>query len=459
MSRLALQSQRVLLDGAFRAAWIEAEDGVIARVGDPQSASPPDACEDLGDIVILPGLVDSHVHFNEPGRTEWEGFETGTLAGAAGGVTLMADMPLNSAPATITADAFAEKLRCARGQLYGDVVLHAGYCGGPVSDLEATLDAGAAAVKVFLIDSGVREFPCVDDEGLRKAAEVCARRGVPLLVHAELERRRRDESQEDTASDPKTYVWWLCQRSSALESNAIELCTEVAEATNCAIHIVHISSVRALETLQAGQNKGLRLSGETCPHYLWFSAESIPNGAPLFKCAPPIRESRHRNALWQALSDGTLSMVVSDHSPCPAAMRNLEKGSLAEAWGGIASLQLGLSVVWTAAVARNLQTKRVLDWMAKEPARLLGLDQMKGRIAPGFHADLVAFDETANWKPESEHLFQRHKETPYAGADLKGRVLHTWVRGEQVVRDGQPTGARPGRVFLRTADGYRPDVP
>ena len=410
---LSIRSKRVVAGGAVRAATIHIESGRVIRIDDAR------ADIDYGDLVIMPGVVDSHVHVNEPGRTEWEGFETATRAAAAGGITTIVDMPLNSIPPTTTVAALQTKADAMRGKLHADVALWGGVVPGNLDQLRPMLASGARGFKCFLVHSGVDEFPNVSEEELRAAARELAPTGAPLLVHAELPQYIRDP-----AGDPAAYDTYLQSRPAAAEDEAIDLLLRVADETNAHIHVVHLSSANSLETIRRGRT----LTAETTPHYLHLDAEAIPPGRCEFKCAPPIREHENRERLWQGLADGTIDLIVSDHSPCTP---HLKGHDFMKAWGGIASVQFVLPLVWTEASQRGHSLADVSGWICEAPARLARLPH-KGRIAVGNDADFVVWSPEETFVVDPAIIEHRHKITPYAGETLRGVVKETWLRGERV---------------------------
>jgi allantoinase len=404
---------------------------------------------DYGDLVILPGLVDSHVHVNEPGRTEWEGFATATRAAAAGGITTIVDMPLNSIPATTTVDALRVKARALNGQCRVDVGLWGGVVPGNTAELGPMLDAGARGFKCFLVPSGVDEFPHVDAGQLREAARELARHGAPLLVHAELP-GPIEEASRRIAGDPAAYETWLASRPPSAEDRAVKLLRDVCAETGCRIHIVHLSSANAIEIVRSARRSGLRLSAETTPHYLHFDAESIDHGRLEFKCAPPIREHSNRERLWRGVADEVIELIVSDHSPCTP---ELKQGGFLNAWGGISSVQFVLPVIWTEANARGFGVGTVARWLSEGPARLASLAANKGAIAVGRDADFAIFAPEETFVVEAETIEHRHKVTPYAGETLSGVVRETWLRGQQIFAGGKHAG--PARGRLLATPGFR----
>jgi len=418
--------------------------GRIAAVVSPDEVPAGCLRRSFGESVVMPGLVDSHVHVNEPGRTEWEGFRSATRAAAAGGVTTIVDMPLNSIPATTTRAALLAKQEAARGQLFVDCGLWGGVVPGNADELPAMLAAGACGFKAFLVPSGVEEFPHVEEAELRRALGVLAPRGVPLLAHAELALPIPIPS-----GDARRYSTYLETRPPSWENEAIRLLVRLAAETEGAIHVVHLSSAQALTDLAAARGEGLHVTAETCPHYLTLSAERVPAGRTDFKCSPPIRDEENRERLWTGLGEGVIDMVVSDHSPCSPERKRLETGDFLAAWGGIASLQLRLPVVWTEARRRGFAIADLARWLCERPAGLAGFGARKGRIEPGFDADLVAWNPEGTFEVRPERLHHRHKLTPYAGLRLEGVVEATFVRGARVFdRDSFPSG-EAGEILRR----------
>ena len=442
----ALRSRRTVTPRGIEDAVVVVRDGIVAEVLPPRNPAARNA-EDLGDLVLMPGLVDTHVHVNEPGRTEWEGFETATRAAAAGGVTTIVDMPLNSVPATTTAAALRAKRAAAEGKCSVDVAMWGGVVPGNAGEIEALAAEGVRGFKCFLVHSGVDEFPHVGKRDLSAAMPRIARLGLPLLVHAELPGPIEAASHAAMARDPRAYASWLASRPRAAECDAIAMMLGLCEETGCRVHVVHLAAADAVEMLRDARRRGLPVTAETCPHYLHFAAEEIADGATPFKCAPPIRERENREWLWAALEEGLIDLVASDHSPCPPEMKRLEAGDFFAAWGGIASIELTLAATWTSARGRGFTPADLARLMSGRPALLARLEGSKGAIAPGRDADLVAWDSAAEWIVDPAALHQRHKLTPYAGRTLTGRVLRTYVRGELVCRDDRMTGARPGRVL------------
>ena len=447
----AFRSTRVLTPDGLTPATLLEDRGRILAIQSWNDGTSHASLRDYGDLMLLPGLVDSHVHINEPGRSEWEGFKTATQAAAAGGVTTLVDMPLNCVPETICTQALDAKRSAADGQAWVDWAAWGGVVRGNAEELQPLVRAGVPGFKCFLIHSGIDGFAWVDEADLRLALVQLRGSGLPLLVHAELAGpvNATTKSLNQKNADWRKYSTYLASRPDAAEVEAIELLIRLAEEFSAPIHIVHLASAQALPLLAAARERGLPITVETCIQYLLFTAEQIPDGATEFKCAPPIRDAANREALWDALDRGLIDMVTTDHSPCPPAMKCREEGRWDLAWGGIASLGLALPVMWTAMARRGLGIERVGAWMASEPARLAGQSGRKGAFVPGADVDFVVFDPDAEWTVAAEHLHFRHKLSPYLGVKLRGQVVETWLRGEQIYSGGRFTGEARGRELAR----------
>ncbi|WP_436786868.1 allantoinase AllB [Yinghuangia sp. YIM S10712] len=434
-----LRSRRVVTPTGEVPADVVIADGRITRVapyGHVRAGAPGvGRIDDLGDLALMPGLVDTHVHVNEPGRTAWEGFASATRAAAAGGVTTLIDMPLNCVPPTVTVDALRAKQDAARGRVHVDVGFWGGAVPGNHGDLEPLYRAGVFGFKSFLSPSGVEEFPHLPQDQLDAVLAELARLDAPAVIHA--------ESPEvlDTAPsfDGASYADFLASRPDAAETVAVTGLLAAARRTGARVHVLHVSSADVLPLLAAARADGIRVTAETCPHYLTLAAEDVRPGDTAFKCCPPIRSEANRDLLWKGLADGAFTAVVSDHSPCTADLKCLDDGDFARAWGGIAALQLGLSALWTEARRRGHSLGDVAAWTAAGPARLAGLHR-KGAVAAGRDADLVAFDPDAEFVVDPGALHHRNPITPYAGRRLRGVVRTTWLRGEPVDIAGTPRG-------------------
>lgn len=441
-SRFAITSRLVVTPAGVEPATIVVDAGKIIEVSSAGRALTGLEVFDFGDAVVAPGVVDAHVHINEPGRTDWEGFATATAAAAAGGVTTLIDMPLNSSPVVIDVAALEAKRTTATGKLYVDVALYGGVVKGSAAAAGDLTAAGVAGVKAFLCDSGLAEFPAATEADLRELAPVLAAQGVPLLVHAEL-----PLAASPPPRDQRSYTDYLASRPPAWEADAIRMLIDVCRDTNCRVHVVHLANSEALCLIDAAKAQGLPITVETCPHYLHFAAEEIPDGDTRYKCAPPIREQAHREALWQGLREGRIDTVGSDHSPCPPELKQLEMGDFAQAWGGVAGLELTLPVVWTGARERGIEIAEVFRWLSVRPAEIFGLCHRKGRLDPGYDADIVVFDPEASWVVDAQQLRHRHKVTPYDRAPLTGRVLQTFLAGQCVYADGRLIGTPQGSLL------------
>jgi allantoinase len=450
MSLKALLSRRIVTPHGIAAAAVLVQDRRILDVVPPSQIPAQIPVTDFGESAILPGLVDSHVHINEPGRTEWEGFRTATRAAAAGGYTLLVDMPLNCLPPTTTVAALEAKRKAASGQCQVDWMAW----GGVVSDNQAHIErlaaAGVPGFKSFLIHPGIDGFTMVTEQELRAALPHVARTGLPLLVHAELPGPVDAATPQLERADWSKYATYLQSRPDEAELSAIQLMISLCREFHFHLHIVHLATSRALEMLRVAKSEGLPVSVETCPHYLHFSSDKIPDGQTLFKCAPPIRSRENCERLWQGLREGVFDLVATDHSPCLPEMKRLSERNFRTAWGGIASLSLALPVMWTEARSRGFTLADIARWMAEGPARLAGCETRKGRIAKNFDADFVVFDPEAEFTATEEQLHYRHRVSPYLDEKLRGVVKATYLRGNCVFAEGQFPGEPGGRELRRS---------
>ncbi|MFC9297598.1 allantoinase AllB [Streptomyces sp. NPDC057011] len=429
---LVLRSTRVITPEGTRAASVAVAGGKITAVLPHDAEVPAGArLEDFGDDVLLPGLVDTHVHVNDPGRTEWEGFWTATRAAAAGGITTILDMPLNSLPPTTTVDNLRVKQEVARTKAHIDVGFWGGALPDNVKDLRPLHDAGVYGFKCFLSPSGVDEFPLLDQEQLATSLAEITGFGGLLIVHAEDPHHLESAPQNP---GPK-YADFLASRPQDAENTAIQNLIDQAKRLNARVHVLHLSSASALPLIAAAKAEGVQITVESCPHFLTLTAEEVPDGATEFKCCPPIREAANQDVLWDALADGTIDCIVSDHSPSTA---DLKTGDFATAWGGISSLQLGLPAIWTEARKRGRTLEDVVRWMSTAPAALAGLAQ-KGAIEAGRDADFAVLAPEETFTVDPAELHHRNQVTAYAGKTLHGVVKSTWLRGTQIADHGTPT--------------------
>lgn len=442
---LIIRGRKVVLPDTIEPRAVHIHEGKIVAVAAYDRLA--DGCEVIEveePSVVMPGLVDTHVHVNAPGRTEWEGFQTATSAAAAGGVTTLVDMPLNSIPPTTTIDGFHTKLATARNNCFIDVGFWGGVVPGNTSELAGMFAAGVVGFKCFLVPSGVDEFPHVTEEDLREAMPELTWLGALLIVHAELPGPIKADGVP-----PENYQTFLASRPPAAENEAVAMMIRLSREFDTRVHIVHLSSAEAIPLLRTARAQGVKITAETCPHYLHFTAEEIADGATEFKCCPPIRERDNRELLWEGLTDGTIDMIVSDHSPCPGEMKLRETGDFMKAWGGIGSLQLRLPVVWTDARRRGFSLLDLTGWMCAAPAAQVSLQRQKGSLAAGSDADIVIWDPDQEFEVEATALRHRHKLTPYNGETLRGVVQKTFLRGKKIYDEGHINESARGHLLLK----------
>lgn len=457
----ALRCRRTITPAGEIPATVIIKDGTI--VGIEAFDFPFD--EPVIEIseVLMPGLVDSHVHINEPGRTDWEGFDTATHAAAAGGITTLVDMPLNCIPVTTSAAALEEKLKSVTDKLWVDCGYWGGATADNLNDLPELVRAGVLGVKSFTIHSGIDEFQSVDEAQLFAAMKILAQAGLPHLVHAELEppHEHAEPAYGATTNDAnkigKSYARFLASRPTNWENDAIAMVIRVMTALteqglSPHAHIVHLSSAEALPMIKAARDQGLYLTVETCPHYLTLAAETIPDGGTLYKCCPPVREQENQEKLWQGIEDGTIDFIVSDHSPCTPQLKALDTGDIGDAWGGISALQFGLSLIWTEGQKRGFTLTQIAHLMATQSANVAGLGGFKGQIAKGFDADFCVFSPSSEYTVTAECIKHKHKVSPYIGKVLKGKVMQTWLRGQCIFDNDQYLGSPIGESLLCVED-------
>lgn len=440
----ALFSKNILTNTGYKQGYILIEDGKISDIGSEIKDNSLEII-DYSDYTIIPGIVDCHVHINEPGRTDWEGFETATKAALAGGITTLIDMPLNCSPVTTTVEALNIKMEDVKNKLWADCGFWGGIIPNNFENIEPLLKAGVMGCKVFLIDSGIDEFPNVTEEDLRKSLPLLKKYNLPLIVHAEIEDY---PGQTSKYNNPKSYQAFLDSRPKNIEDRAVSMMIRLCEEFDTKIHIVHLSSADSIENIRKAKEKGLKFTAETCPHYLAFNSEDIKDGDTKFKCCPPIREKSNNEALWQGVKDGTIDFIVSDHSPCTANLKLIDKEDIENAWGGISGLQFSFSVILTEAINRGLALKDVVKLMSENTSSFLGLDN-KGKIEEGYDADLVILAPDETFKIEEKNIHHKNKVTPYLDRNLKGLVKATYLRGELVYNNGKFSDNPTGNFLLK----------
>lgn len=445
MTDLVIYGNRILTPDGIKRAAVLIRDGLIADILPVVPDGVRSPVIDIHDSILMPGIIDPHIHINEPGRTDWEGFDTATRSAIAGGLTTLVDMPLNSSPVTTTVRAFEQKLAATNGQLHANCGFWGGVIPGNEQDIEPLIKKGVLGFKAFLVHSGIDDFPNVTENDLRKAMPLIAKHDLPLLVHCEL----ITGNQQPIGSNSQSYQSYLASRPKKWEDDAIGLMIRLCSEYNCRVHIVHLSSADSIAQIREAKQKGLPLTVETAPHYLYFSAEEIPDAQTAYKCAPPIREKANNDKLWIALQQGIIDLIGTDHSPAPPDLKLIQSGDLMKAWGGIASLQLSLPVMWTAAKKRNIDITYIAKWMCENPARLAGVQQHKGAIAKGFDADLVVWNPDQSFKVTEQILHHRHKITPYVGDQLYGIVEQTWLKGAKVFDKGKFMQLNKGEIITR----------
>ena len=447
MSMFAVRSTRIYTPEGPRDGAILVEGGRIADIVKTDDIPNGLNVNELGDLAVIPSLVDCHVHVNEPGRTEWEGYLTATRAAAAGGVGTIVDMPLNCTPVTTTRRALKAKLDAVKGKLTVDAAFWGGLVPGNLGELRSLAEDGVVGFKCFLTHSGIDDFPNVTRADLEAAMPVIASLGLPLIAHAEL------DPCAEPGEDPKKFASYLASRPASMEVRAIKLLIDLCRQTRCRTHIVHLSAAEALPAIERAKAEGLPLTVETCPHYLTFASDGIPDGATQFKCAPPIRSEENREELWRALGRGVIDFVVSDHSPCAPELKKFSDGDFMGAWGGIAGLQFTLPAVWSGAKRRGFQLEDVVRWTAQKTAEFTGLSA-KGRLEKGRDADFVVFDDAALFEVEPKDVLHRHKVTAYAGLRLQGAVLEAYQRGVMIYKAGEFPAGRLGRTLLKRSETW-----
>jgi allantoinase len=446
--RIAIRSERVITPDGVRKAVVMIGDGKILDI----TASLPTGefhTIDAKENVVMAGIIDPHVHINEPGRTDWEGFDSATRAALAGGITSLVEMPLNAKPVTTTAAAWDKKINAARDQLHANCGFWGGIVPGNTDEIGGLIQRGALGFKAILTHSGIDDFPNVKEEDLRKAMPIIASYGLPLLVHCELVNSNTQLVDPNLLSknERRSYQAYLNSRPGSWEVDAIKMMIRLCEEYECRTHIVHLSSAAALPYINDAKQKGLPLTVETAQHYLYFDSDSIADGNTSYKCAPPIRNKKNQLQLWDALENGLIDFVATDHSPAPPQLKEIESGDLFRAWGGIASLQFALPALWTAARQIGYDINDVARWLCENPSRLPGLQRFKGKLEKGYDADIVIWNPEASFTVRSEKILHRHPQTPYLHELLYGKVEQTWLNGELVYDDEKFLHLGKGRIL------------
>ncbi len=448
MTSRIIYSERVFWNDTFQPVSIWIDKGRIRNVVQGKRLNIPIPFEDYGNSVIMPGIIDAHIHINEPGRTEWEGFDTVTKAAAAGGITTLVDMPLNSSPVTIDKDTFQQKIAATKNQLHVNCGFWAGLVPQNSDNLDDLLTSGVLGIKAFLTHSGIDEFPNVQKADLQRAMPIIGKYNMPLLAHCELD--SPNEFQALFEQYQHSYPHFVASRPCSWENEAIELMIDFCRTTKCPVHIVHLSSAEALPAIRQAKEEGLPLTVETCPHYIYFNQEEIPNSDTRFKCTPPIRDRKNNEQLWEALESGLIDFVASDHSPAPPEMKEHQTGNLYKAWGGIIGGQALLTATWAAAQKRNISLKKIVQWLCEKPAQFIGFGHRKGKIKTGYDADFVIWNPEEIFELTEEMLLHRHKFSPYVGETLAGQIVTTFCNGEKVYNNGKISEIDQGKILLKT---------
>ena len=399
---------------------------------------------DYNNLIVMPGIIDAHVHINEPGRSDWEGFDTATKAAAIGGITTLIEMPLNASPVTTDVKAFNLKQKASKDKLHVNCGFYGGIIPTNAVAIELLIKAGVFGIKGFLTHSGIDEFPNVTKTDLEAIAPILKQYNIPLLLHCEL-----SDAHVPKVENPKSYQEYLNSRPQHWETNAIDLALDLQKQFDIKVHIVHLSASEGIERIKKRKQETDKLTVETCPHYLYFNAETIPDKSPIYKCAPPIREKANNDKLWDYLLDDGFNFLASDHSPAPPERKQLETGDFFKAWGGISGLQFTLPVLFTEAKRRGLSTEKLIELLTKKPAEFLGIAYKKGSLIAGFDADITVWDDQEAFQISEKNIQHKHKATPYVNETVFGKVIHTFVNGVQVVQNAELKSLKQGRVLLK----------
>jgi allantoinase len=445
MKEFLIYSKRCFINNQFIEATLHIQNQKIFKIYPFKNKLAELSFFNYTDLIVMPGIIDAHVHINEPGREDWEGFDTATKAAAIGGVTSLIEMPLNASPVTTNVDAFIIKQQAAENKLHVNCGFYGGITPTNANAIEGLIKAGVFGIKGFLTHSGIDEFPNIHKKHLEEIAPILKQYDIPLLLHCELE-----DDKVPKVDNPKSYREYLHSRPQHWETNAIELAIDIQQKFDIRVHIVHLSASEGIAIINQQKKKSTKLTVETCPHYLFFNAEEIPDAAPIFKCAPPIREKQNNNLLWENLLNDGFNFLGSDHSPAPPERKQLESGDFFKAWGGISGLQFTLPVLWTAGEKRGMSLEKLLPLLTENPAKFLGLEKQKGKLSKGFDADICVFNEHEKFTVSESIIKHKHKATPYNREILKGKIIHTFVNGVQVVKDSELIELNAGKLLLKT---------
>jgi len=444
MTELYIYSKRCFINNQFIESTLHIKDGKIHNIhsGFHKSSSLPFL--DYENLIVMPGIIDVHVHINEPGREEWEGFDTATKAAAIGGITTLIEMPLNASPVTTDLKAFKLKQNASKDKLHVNCGFYGGIIPTNKNDIEDLINEGVFGIKGFLTHSGLDEFPNVSKTDLEAIAPILKTNNIPLLLHCEL-----TDDNVPEVKNSKSYQDYLKSRPQHWETNAIDLAIDIQKKFDIKVHIVHLSASEGIERIKQRQKETNKLTVETCPHYLYFNAETIPDESPIFKCAPPIRTQENNDNLWSFLLDDGFNFLASDHSPAPPDRKQLKSGDFFKAWGGISGLQFTLPILFTEGKRRGLQTEKLIPLLTKKPAEFLGLDYKKGNLVEGFDADITVWDDSQKFQITENSIQHKHNATPYLNETVFGKVIHTFVNGVQVVENSKFKTLKQGKLLLK----------
>ncbi len=446
MNNFLIYSKRCWINAQFSEATLHISNGKIKEIYFKKYTDATLHFLDAENLIVMPGIIDAHVHINEPGRTHWEGFDSATKAAALGGVTTLIEMPLNANPVTTNVAAFELKKQATKDKLHVNCGFYGGVIPSNKNDIEPLINAGVFGIKGFLTHSGIDEFPNVTKDDLEKIAPILAKKDVPLLLHCEV---GEIKNIPQIQNKPKSYRAYLASRPTEWELNALKITLDIQKKYSIKTHIVHLSASKGLQSVNYRKKETEKLTIETCPHYLFFNAEDIPDGAPIYKCAPPIREKENNDALWEGVLNGEFNFLASDHSPAPPELKKLEEGNVLDAWGGIAGLQFTLPVLWTAGQKKGLTLEKLIPLLTVNPAKFLGLAHKKGQLIKGYDADITIWNEKETFTVTEKCIAHKHKATPYLNHTLKGIVVQTFVNGEQVVKNKQLNTLQKGELLLK----------